>query len=282
MWTAMRLWLAALFGRRLVIPAADPPSLNSRSSTPSRAPSTEPDDDDQDEKEAASTRGDPPWLALARKEDGTREIPGARHNPRVLEYFRDAGHPEISDDETAWCAAFVGSMLKRSGYMGTGSLMARSYAKWGVACEPKIGCVVVTTRGRDDGVFGHVGFYVGEDHSHVFLLGGNQSNAVNVKKFPKKIVLAYRWPKTVTNSRTMKAAGTTGGGTVMKLTSEALPTDGGAPTGEMANQVREAGQQLQGLAEVKWWLGVIGTVLILVGIAWTIYARWDDMKNKGR
>lgn len=276
--TALKLWLMALFGYRMTIPAADPPSSNSRSPSPVR--STEPDDEDA--KEAAPARGDPPWLALARKEDGTREIPGSRHNPRILEYFEDAGHPEISDDETAWCAAFVGAMLKRAGYAGTGNPMARSYAKWGVETAPRIGCVVVMTRGRDDGVFGHVGFYVGEDVNNVFVLGGNQSNAVNVKKFPKRVVLAYRWPKTLSNSRTIKGGITSGTGTAMKLTSDSMPADSGQAATEMAGQVRDAGQQLQALADVKWWLGVIGTVLILVGVAWVLYARWDDMKNKGR
>ena len=47
---------------------------------------------------------------LAQEEIGTVEW-AKGNNPKVLAYFKDAGHPEVSTDETAWCAAFVGAML---------------------------------------------------------------------------------------------------------------------------------------------------------------------------
>ncbi|MEZ5776014.1 MAG: hypothetical protein R3D33_15310 [Hyphomicrobiaceae bacterium] len=74
---------------------------------------------------------EPRWLTLARGEIGVAEKPGAADDPRILAYYRDAGHPEIRHDEVAWCAAFVGACLKRSGIAPTGSLMARSYLRWG-------------------------------------------------------------------------------------------------------------------------------------------------------
>lgn len=77
---------------------------------------------------------EPPWMPLAWADLG--EIPGSGTNPRIAAYFRDAGHAEIRNDETAWCAAFVGAMLERSGYRSTHSLMARSYAQWGKTCDP--------------------------------------------------------------------------------------------------------------------------------------------------
>jgi uncharacterized protein (TIGR02594 family) len=42
---------------------------------------------------------------------------------------------------------------------------------------------------------GHIGFYVGEDAGHYFILGGNQGNAVSVMKLGKSRLLASRWPK---------------------------------------------------------------------------------------
>jgi hypothetical protein len=41
---------------------------------------------------------------------------------------------------------------------------------------------------------GHVGFYVGEDKTYFHVLGGNQSNAVNVMRIAKARCVAIRWP----------------------------------------------------------------------------------------
>ena len=57
----------------------------------------------------------PPWLDQAWADLGVREGAGNANDPRVLAYYRDAGHPEIKADSVAWCAAFVGAMLERSG-----------------------------------------------------------------------------------------------------------------------------------------------------------------------
>ena len=85
---------------------------------------------------------------LARKEIGTWEWKDG-HNPVVLQYFEDTGHAWVQDDETAWCAAFVGSMLKRAGFKHTGKLNARSYQNWGEPVErenARPGDIVVFTR----------------------------------------------------------------------------------------------------------------------------------------
>ena len=106
-------------------------------------------------------------------------------NPKVVQYFKDAGHAEVKDDETAWCAAFVGAMLKRAGLSGTGKLNARSYLDWGVPVElddAREGDIVILKRGNSSWQ-GHVGFFVRADDKSVTLLGGNQSNAVNRKSF---------------------------------------------------------------------------------------------------
>lgn len=131
---------------------------------------------------------------LARAEIGTKETVGPAHNAKVLAYFKDAGHPEIVDDETAWCAAFVGAMLKRAGIKPTGSLAARSYLKWGepVAlnkAEP--GDIAVFQRG-DSSWQGHVAFFVRPAGTHLVVLGGNQSNAVNESRYPVAKLLGIR------------------------------------------------------------------------------------------
>lgn len=118
---------------------------------------------------------------LAQKEIGTVEW-SKGDNPVVIQYFKDAGHPEVSTDATAWCAAFVGAMLARSGVKPTGKLNARSYLDWGVPIDrkdAKPGDVVIFERGT--GWQGHVGFFVKDEGALIKTLGGNQSDAVNIK-----------------------------------------------------------------------------------------------------
>lgn len=130
-------------------------------------------------------------------------------NPVVLGYFQDAGHPEILNDETAWCAAFVGAMLKRAGYKPSGSLLARSYCDWGTAVDlaaAEPGDVIVIPRGNSSWQ-GHVFFFAGwNDDGTIKGLGGNQSDQVNTKSFPRSKVIAVRRGKL---QRTSKARSTT-------------------------------------------------------------------------
>jgi uncharacterized protein (TIGR02594 family) len=143
----------------------------------------------------------PSWLSHAWGELGQRERSGAVHNERVLALYRDAGHPEVANDEVAWCAAFVGACLKRASLAGTGSLLARSYLRWGEALEVwQLGAVAVLERGANT-VQGHVGFLVGETQESVVLLGGNQSDAVTVALYPKTRLIGLRWPANPTRAR---------------------------------------------------------------------------------
>lgn len=135
-----------------------------------------------------------PWMELAWAELGQSEVKGALANPRIQAMFADAGHPETTSDEVPWCAAFVGAILNRTGWEHTGSLMARSYLRYGIALEePREGCIVVLSRGSDPAA-GHVGFYVGKRDGLVTVLGGNQGNRVSVQDFPAGQVLGFRWP----------------------------------------------------------------------------------------
>lgn len=136
----------------------------------------------------------PAWLAAAWAEFGVREISGAGDSADVISYYKEAGHASIQHDEIAWCAAFAGTMLKRAGIAGTGSLLARSYLGWGVPVETaRLGAIAVLERGNDPGA-GHVGFVVGAAGKRIFLLGGNQGDAVSVAAFDLARVIGYRWP----------------------------------------------------------------------------------------
>jgi uncharacterized protein (TIGR02594 family) len=133
----------------------------------------------------------PLWYDLALDERGVKVT---HDNPKVLAYYADSGFKDVRHDSVPWCAAFVGAMLHRAGVEPSGSLMARSYLKWGTKLKaPKHGCVVVFSR-PGSSFLGHVAFF---DHSvgdKVMVFGGNQSHRVSFGLFPKSRVLGYRWP----------------------------------------------------------------------------------------
>jgi len=133
--------------------------------------------------------------ALACEEIGLKELRGAEHNPDIVEMFADVGHSWVKDDETAWCAAFVGSMLARAGLPSTRKLDARSYLKWGMSVDPRdaqIGDIVVFWRQSPTSWQGHVGFFAGRDGDYIKVLGGNQSNSVSIAAYPMSRLLGVR------------------------------------------------------------------------------------------
>ncbi len=124
---------------------------------------------------------------------GLTEIRGTEDNPTIVKFFSEIGHSWVKDDETAWCSAFVNYICKVTGFEYTGELNARSWlgAGWEVE-KPQVGDIVVFWRERRSSWKGHVAFYVSEDNDHVYVLGGNQGNKVQISAYSKNRVLSYR------------------------------------------------------------------------------------------
>lgn len=125
---------------------------------------------------------------------GLAEFPGAKHNPEIVKLFAASGNAGVKDDETPWCAAFVGAVLAQCGIKGTGKLNARSYLDWGQKIDLKDarrGDVVILSRGNSK-TQGHVAFFDGTIGDKVSLLGGNQGDKVSVATFPISRVLGVR------------------------------------------------------------------------------------------
>jgi len=135
------------------------------------------------------------WVDVAKQYIGLSEIKGSKHNPRILKWWASI-RAAFTDDETPWCAAFVGGVLEECGIKSSRSASARSYRDWGrTLVSPAYGCVVVFWRGSPSGWSGHVGFVVGKDSvGNLMVLGGNQGDKVSIAAFPMERVLAYRWP----------------------------------------------------------------------------------------
>lgn len=139
-----------------------------------------------------------PWYEEARRLMGTREVPGPGSNPAIEDWAQELGIPYRGDD-IPWCGLFVAHCIGAtlpSEPLPARPLGARDWMRFGRACEPGLGSVVVFWRESRASGKGHVGFYAGEDERGFQVLGGNQSDAVNVKRLSRAQFLGARWPTT--------------------------------------------------------------------------------------
>lgn len=146
---------------------------------------------------ATPLTGQAPWYQVALEElaHGVVELPGGSHHARIIEYHSTCTL-KATNDETAWCSAFVNWCMIQAGIKGTNNAAARSWLQWKSGAKiasPRLGCVAVFARGTNPWE-GHVGFFADEDDTHVQLLGGNQGNAVSVAAQRKEKLLGYMWP----------------------------------------------------------------------------------------
>ena len=131
---------------------------------------------------------------VARGYIGTVEGLGPENNPVIMEMYASVGHDWVEHDSVAWCAAFVGHCIERAGLRSTRKLTARSYLDWGVPVpieDARLGDIAVIPRGSSSWQ-GHVFFIERIEGAWVWGLGGNQDDAVNVKRYPLSKVLGVR------------------------------------------------------------------------------------------
>lgn len=133
---------------------------------------------------------------LAKTHVGEKEIPGVKNNPLIVRWGRRLA-AWFSDDETAWCSAFVNAMAEEAGYERSGKLNARSWLDVGMPVQARFaapGDVVVFWRVAKDSWQGHVGFVVSRDANArtVRVLGGNQNDSVSIATYSETMLLGYR------------------------------------------------------------------------------------------
>lgn len=133
------------------------------------------------------------WMSIARRELGTTEIPGDRHEKRILEYHADTTL-KATTDEIPWCSAFACWVMEKAGIPSTRNAMARSWLNWGKRLdEPYEGCIAIFRRGSNPRQ-GHVAFFVSQTPKSVNVLGGNQGNRVAISPYAKTRLIEYREP----------------------------------------------------------------------------------------
>jgi uncharacterized protein (TIGR02594 family) len=141
-------------------------------------------------------------------EIGVHEIKGGMHNKRVIEYMQVTKWGKwVHDDETPWCAGFIGWCMVQAGYedlIPRYSLGAKSWLHFGISAhKPVLGAIAVKSRKGG----GHVGFVVGISRGgkYLYILGGNQGDKVSVRKYPAHVWIDFRIPANYTPTRKLTA-----------------------------------------------------------------------------
>ena len=136
--------------------------------------------------------------------DQIHELPGNRHNPFIQWAHSLSGLDISTPDEVPWCSSFVNVMAWILELPRSGSAGARSWLKVGtptdIANAQAAYDVVILKRGQGpqpgpevtSGATGHVGIFSGVGDGGVWVLGGNQRNAVTRQWFPLEQILGIR------------------------------------------------------------------------------------------
>lgn len=200
---------------------------------------------------------------------GIKEVVGKKHNPIILKWAADIGHPEVKDDETAWCSICACSAALEAGLPMPAHnvrLLARSWLTWGTKVDLddiKPGDVAVWPRGNSSWQ-GHVNVVEAvSEAGMVVCIGGNQSNAVTrTKPMDPAGALGFRRAVPATIKDLRKAGSTevkagdntqiTGGGfSIFGLLTGAVASMFGPP------QVPQFADVSDGLS---WWQTVLGGI----------------------
>lgn len=140
---------------------------------------------------------------------GLTEVDGPASDPALLTLIQKYIAWADDDSTVAWCAVFMTHLARITGHDEPSGkqFMARSWLTCGKTVadyndpggidwnQVRTGDRVILSRGNPAGWQGHVALYVNEydpDPAKIRLLGGNQSNGVLIRAYPKDRVLGIR------------------------------------------------------------------------------------------
>ena len=140
-----------------------------------------------------------------------RELPGSAHHPFIQFGHLLCGLGPETPDEVAWCSSFANAVCWILRAPRSKSAAARSWLRVGEVVELRQAepgwDIVILKRGTGPGASsaldpqvdgtwppGHVGFFAGYEQqtNKVYVVGGNQSDAVTVAAFDAGHVLGVR------------------------------------------------------------------------------------------
>ena len=101
------------------------------------------------------------------------------------------GARDLGVRRTLWCADAINKWLGRVGINGTGSALARSFARWGEASAPQPGAIGVKHRGRRGG---HVVVVKAVKGNTLIAISPNSRGKVREMKYSVRQFYAFRRP----------------------------------------------------------------------------------------
>lgn len=124
------------------------------------------------------------------------------NNPSILKWADEIGgsvENVYKADSIPWCGLFIAIVVKRAkgaDQVVKDPLWALNWSSFGKAVDcPMLGDILTFVRKTATGArAGHVAIYVGEDNDAYHILGGNQSDSVNIARIAKSRLYAARRP----------------------------------------------------------------------------------------
>jgi uncharacterized protein (TIGR02594 family) len=146
------------------------------------------------------------YLDLAYTYIGVKELKGKGTHPRLAYLFK-ASKTWITDDDIAWCAAFIAGILSLTNIpVIKGFESSLTWLNYGVKIpKPQVGALAIFKR-KPSG--GHIGFVVGISAcgNIIYVLGGNQQDSVNISTFDlRKRQAFFRVPVGIKLDTTLKS-----------------------------------------------------------------------------
>jgi uncharacterized protein (TIGR02594 family) len=144
-----------------------------------------------------------PWMAIAYANIGLHEV---ADNAALQKFLRSDGETVGDPKRVPWCADFTQTVITNAlplepfeGRMEKNPYLAYNWLDFGrTLATPSVGALMVFWRGNKSSIYGHIGFYVGEDTQSYYILGGNQKNKVSITRISKGRLRPHgiRWPVT--------------------------------------------------------------------------------------
>ena len=128
---------------------------------------------------------------------GVKEIPGDKNNPEIMEFFRACGRKWVNSEATPWCSAAMNAWCFAVGLPTTEKVLrARSWStvegndEYEVETiesvdDLRLGDLVVLWREKRTRKKKHITMFASAHGGMLNCLGGNQSNRVGIKAYPK-------------------------------------------------------------------------------------------------
>lgn len=125
-----------------------------------------------------------------------QERPGAQHAPFIQWCHESCGLSPDTPDEVPWCSSWLNRMAWLLRLPRSKSARARSWLDVGLPVhleEAQAGKNDIVILKRGPAPQGHVGVFAGRSlGGDVFILGGNQGDAVSVRSFSVNDILGVR------------------------------------------------------------------------------------------